>query len=107
MKRFKYFYFLAAVTGRCKAAFFSLHDKVWYKVLIMYKSFYYLVDVTGRCMVYSNIPKFGMKINYVYDKVSKISKTSCLPKRPRQTEQTQIRLLLKKQSDQGLPCLLF
>ena len=30
----------------------------------------------------------------------------CL-KRPRQTVQTQIRLLLKKQSDQGLPCLLF
>ena len=26
---------------------------------------------------------------------------------PRQTGQTQIRLLLKKQSDQGLPCLLF
>ena len=32
---------------------------------------------------------------------------SCLPKRDRQTAQTQIRLLLKKQSDQGLPCLLF
>ena len=28
-------------------------------------------------------------------------------KRLRQTAQTQIRLLLKKQSDQGLPCLLF
>ena len=28
-------------------------------------------------------------------------------KKPRQTEQTQIGLLLKKQSDQGLPCLLF
>ena len=27
-----------------------------------------------------------------------------MPKRPRQTAQTQIRLLLKKQSDQGLPC---
>ena len=40
-------------------------------------------------------------------KRSKISNTSCLPKRPRQTVQTQIRLLLKKQSDQGLPCLLF
>ena len=33
--------------------------------------------------------------------------TSCLSKRPRQTVQTQIRLLLKKQSAQGLPCLLF
>ena len=32
---------------------------------------------------------------------------SCLPKRPRPTVKTQIRLLLKKQSDQGLPCLLF
>ena len=32
---------------------------------------------------------------------------NCLPKRSRETEQTQIRLLLKKQSDQGLPCLLF
>ena len=29
------------------------------------------------------------------------------PKKIKQTEQTQIRLLLKKQSDQGLPCLLF
>ena len=28
-------------------------------------------------------------------------------KRSRQTEQTQTRLLLKKQSDQGLPCFLF
>ena len=28
---------------------------------------------------------------------------SCLTKRPRQTVQTQIRLLLTKQSDQGLP----
>ena len=36
----------------------------------------------------------------------KTSNTSCLPKRHRQTVQTQIRLLLKKQSDQGLPCLL-
>ena len=37
---------------------------------------------------------------------SKILNTSRLPKRPRQTgqTQTQIRLLLKKQSDQGLPC---
>ena len=42
-----------------------------------------------------------------YGKCSKISNTSCLPKRPRQTVQTQIRLLLKKQSDQGLPHLLF
>ena len=37
----------------------------------------------------------------------KIVNTSCRVKRPRQTGQTQIRLLLKKQSDQCLPCLLF
>ena len=42
-----------------------------------------------------------------HGKCSKISNTRCLPKRPRQTVQTQIRLLLQKQSDQGLPCLLF
>ena len=41
-----------------------------------------------------------------YGKCSKISNTSYLPKRPRQIGQTQIRLLLKKQSDQGLPYLL-
>ena len=34
----------------------------------------------------------------------KISNTSCLLERPRQTEQTQIRLLLKKLSGHGLPC---
>ena len=45
--------------------------------------------------------------NRIYYICSKILNTSCLPKRPRQTVQTQIRLLLKKQSDQGLPCLLF
>ena len=44
-----------------------------------------------------------------YGKSSKISNTGCLPtgKQSRQTVQTQIRLLLKKHSDQGLPCLLF
>ena len=36
-----------------------------------------------------------------------ILNTSCLQKWPRQTAQTQIRLLLKKQSDQGLHYLLF
>ena len=41
-----------------------------------------------------------------YGKCSKILNTSCMLKQPRQTGQTQIRLLLKKQSDQGLPCLL-
>ena len=37
---------------------------------------------------------------------SKILKTSCLPKGPKQTVQIQIRLLLK-QSDLGIPCLHF
>ena len=42
-----------------------------------------------------------------YDRCFKISNISfCRPQRPRQTVQTQIRLLLK-QSDQGLLCLLF
>ena len=36
-----------------------------------------------------------------------ILNTSCLPNRPGQTVQTMIRLLLQKQSDQGLRCLLF
>ena len=35
-----------------------------------------------------------------YGKYFKISNTICLPKRPGQTEQTQIRLLLKKDPDQ-------
>ena len=38
-----------------------------------------------------------------YNRCSKILNTSCLPKRPRQTVQTKIILLLKKQSDYGLP----
>ena len=46
-------------------------------------------------------------ITTVYSKCSKSLNPSCLPKRPRQTPQTQIRLLQKKQSDQGLLCLLF
>ena len=42
-----------------------------------------------------------------YSKCSKISNLIACQKDPRQAGQTQIRLLLKKQSDQGLPCLLF
>ena len=38
-----------------------------------------------------------------YSKYSKISNISLIQKRYRQTEQTQIRLPLKKQSDQDLP----
>ena len=46
------------------------------------------------------------KINQ-YGKSSKILHTSCLLKGPKQTAQTQIRLLLMRGSDQGLTCLLF
>ena len=45
--------------------------------------------------------------NSAYGKCSKILDSSFLPKRPRQTVQTKIRLLLKKQSDQGLHRLIF
>ena len=38
----------------------------------------------------------------IYGRCSKILNAICLPKGPRQTVQTQIRLLLKKQSDEGL-----
>ena len=41
--------------------------------------------------------------NISNSKCSKISNTRCLPK----DVNNPIRLLLKKQSDQGLPCLLF
>ena len=47
------------------------------------------------------------RIETHYSKCSKISSTRCLLIRPRQTRQTRIRLLLRKQSDQGLPCLPF
>ena len=43
----------------------------------------------------------------VYGKHSKILNTRGKPKRQRQTAQIQIRLLLQKQPDLGLPCLLF
>ena len=45
-----------------------------------------------------------------FGRCSKISNTiiiSFLPKRSRQTEQIHIILLMKKKSDQDLPCLLF
>ena len=40
-------------------------------------------------------------------KILKFRKLVACQKKPKQTGQTQIRLLLKKQSDQGIPCLLF
>ena len=48
-----------------------------------------------------------VQVHTVYGKCVKISNTSCLLKQPKQTGQPQIRLLLKKHTDQGLPCLLF
>ena len=45
-------------------------------------------------------------VHVMYGKCSKIPNTSCLPNRHRQTALTQIRLLLKKQSDQGLHCFM-
>ena len=38
-------------------------------------------------------------MNFIYGKCSKILNTICLPKRSKQTGQTQITLLLKKQCD--------
>ena len=54
---------------------------------------------TGRGLIISTL-----WIYQSYSTYSKISNTSLIQKRFRQTEQTQIRLPLKKQSDQGLPC---
>ena len=67
-----------------------------------------------KIFVWNNRPKGPIKLAITmfsrtereYDKCSKILNTHCLPKRPRQIGQTQSRLLLKKQSDQGLPYLL-
>ena len=56
----------------------------------------------------ANVEKSQMTKSYqelIYSKCSKISNTSYLPKRLRQTGQTQMRL--QKWYDQGLPLLLF
>ena len=55
----------------------------------------YDVGIQKNCRIEKNV------------KCSKILNSSWLQKRSRQTAQTQIRLLLKKQSDQVLPFLLF
>ena len=50
------------------------------------------------------------KLSYtsvVYGKCSEILNTTFIERRHRQTAQTQVILLLKKQSDLVLPCLLF
>ena len=60
----------------------------------------------NRSQFYSQIDCLSTcKYKVLQNKCSKISNTGCLPKMPRQTVQTQIRLLLKKQSDQGLRSL--
>ena len=61
---------------------------------------------------YTTIIMHTLQVNNIgqllrFGKCSKILNTSCLPKWPRQTGQTQIRLLLNWQSDQHLHCLLF
>ena len=53
------------------------------------------------------IPKFDELAQlYNYGNCSKILNTRGLPIRPEQTRQTQLSLLMKKQSDQGPLCLL-
>ena len=43
----------------------------------------------------------------IYGRLSKILVTCCLPKRHRDSDSDLCRSFLMKQSDQGLPCLLF
>ena len=63
-------------------------------------------NVQGFHLMFLN---FSVNVNYVVDfdteNILKFGTLSSQLKGPRQTRQTQIRLLLKKQSDQGLPCL--
>ena len=72
-----------------------------------------LISWLLRSTLFSNLAlnKFSinkcLQNNLLYSKCAKFSNTCCLSKRSRQTTGTQIKLLLKKQSDQGLPCLLF
>ena len=63
---------------------------IWHGINIDFTSFFLLVNV------FKTISYYGI--------CSKISNISCLYSRPRQTVQSQIRLLLKKQSNQGLHC---
>ena len=55
----------------------------------------------------SHEPEAETPFRLINGKCSKITNTSCLLKKHRQTVQTQIRLLLKKQSYHVLPFLLF
>ena len=65
---------------------------------------YGLKVTSGICDSYHYLKGWLIKLN---NRCSKISNTSCLPKRPRQTGQTQIRQLLKKLSNQDLSYLLY
>ena len=51
--------------------------------------------------------KFNMMIYHIYGKCPKICTQEFLTQLHMQTVQTQIKLLLKEQSDQGLHCLPF
>ena len=62
------------------------------------------ISIISKIILQTNITEY---LRVSYGKCSKILSNSFLGKRPMQTVQTQIRLHLKKQSDQGLPCLLF
>ena len=55
----------------------------------------------------ARVLQYNAAIHGIYSKWSKVLNISNLTKRSPQTVQTQIRLLLKEQSDKGLHCLLF
>ena len=60
------------------------------------------------CSIHLYLASNTLNLQLGHGKCSKILNTGCLPTMPRKTAQTQARLLLlQKQSDQGLPCLLF
>ena len=57
----------------------------------------FAILIYGKCSMFASL---------IFAKSSKISNASCLPKRPRQTAQTQIRLLLLFE-DRGIQFLPF
>ena len=86
-----------------------IHTGVCY-MFLLWKGFNRYWNMIAHKVIQANVFIWkvqGYTRKWYYGKCSKILNTSCLSKRARQIEQTQIRLLLKKQSDQGLPCLLF
>ena len=96
-----------------KTVIYSLNVKTGRKMLILNQQKevndhrnYFSTKVWDRAGIKLATPESTALHSNSYSKCSKISNVGCLPKRPGQTVQSQIRLLLKKQSDQGLPCLL-